>query len=263
MRADACCRGAIHRVPTRAICRATGAPHRTRDGIRPAQAQDLKDLLSHRTAPAHYDHHYFEWQHEIGRFGAKADMIKFRPFIKADDRVIDFGCGGGFMLRELGNPEMIGVEINPAAVRCARSLGIETVTSTESIDDGWADIVISNHALEHVEHPLREVQLLRQKLRLGGVAVFCVPCDRANYPFRTEDPDFHLYSWSASNLGNLFTCAGFEVLEAREYLHRWPARSMRWVGSIGWRALHAVAFLYALLDRSRSQVRVVARKVSA
>ena len=63
---------------------------------------------------------------------------------------LDFGCGGGFMLKGLPAKEKLGVEINPAARKQAAENGIRAVESIDEVEDGWADLIISDHALEHV-----------------------------------------------------------------------------------------------------------------
>ena len=49
----------------------------------------------------HYDDNYFEWQRKSGIFGGLANTFKFKRSITSTDTVIDFGCGGGFLLLNL------------------------------------------------------------------------------------------------------------------------------------------------------------------
>ena len=53
------------------------------------------------TAEKHYNKKYFEWQKDVGIFGAKANKIKFEELISKNLKVLDFGCGGGFLLMNL------------------------------------------------------------------------------------------------------------------------------------------------------------------
>ena len=57
------------------------------------------------TSEHHYSDKYFEWQSNVGIFGAIANRIKFEKFIKEDQKVLDFGCGGGYMLSTFNNIE--------------------------------------------------------------------------------------------------------------------------------------------------------------
>ena len=49
----------------------------------------------------HYNESYFKWQSGIGKFGAWANIHKFIYYIKPDQNILDFGCGGGFLLNQI------------------------------------------------------------------------------------------------------------------------------------------------------------------
>ena len=51
------------------------------------------------TTENYYNDKYFDWQAPIGEFGGWANLTKFQPFIHNDFNVIDFGCGGGYLLK--------------------------------------------------------------------------------------------------------------------------------------------------------------------
>lgn len=214
---------------------------------------------------AHYDDSYFKRQIDIGSFGAWANQSKFARHIKPTDTVLDFGCGSGLLLKGLTCAERIGVEINPAAVAFARNNGIKVYDSAEAVPDNVADVVISNHALEHTLRPLDELKALYRKVKPGGRIVIVVPCDSVYFGFEPNDVNKHLYSWSPMNLGNMLAEAGFTVEESKPYIHRWPPK---------WRAFKGVfmrnRWLFEIVCRisgrlrSRwSQVRAVGRKLPA
>jgi hypothetical protein len=62
----------------------------------------------------------------------------------------------------------VGVEVNPAAVECARKNGIEVFTRVADVPDEYVDVIISNSALEHTLQPLEELKSLYRKLQAGG-----------------------------------------------------------------------------------------------
>lgn len=68
----------------------------------------------------HYDHDYFKWQKSLGEFGGWANLSKFSEFIKETDSVLDFGCGGGFLLKNLNCKKKFGIEINIPALENAK-----------------------------------------------------------------------------------------------------------------------------------------------
>lgn len=212
-----------------------------------------------RSAVEHYNAEYFAWQSEYGPVGGLANEFKFSPYVKPDDVVLDFGCGGGFLLQVLNAKRKIGVEINPVAREEAGRRGIEVHGSLADVASGTVDTVISNHALEHVEDPMSTVREFRRVLKPGGVAVIVTPYDTAGEPFRLDDRDFHLFGWSPANLGNLMRAAGFNVLEVAEIKHRWPPKWNVILDRFGISVFHLVCRAYARLRGGRTQIRVVCR----
>jgi len=171
-----------------------------------------------------YDEAYYAWQKTIGEFGGKANLFKFKDFIKDTDKVLEFGCGGGFLLDQITCREKIGIEINAVARAEAQKKGIVCYDDCSRVEDDWADLIISNSALEHVHDPLVILRNLKRVLRLGGVIVFVVPHEKLRWKYKPEDINQHLYTWSPMCLGNLFNTAGF-VTEKVEIIRRvWPPR---------------------------------------
>ena len=212
------------------------------------------------TANPHYDESYFAFQRTIGNFGMLANLIKFKKFIRPTDTVIDFGAGGGFLLSQIDCAERIGVEINPSGRANGNKLGIRMVERFSDVSDEIADVVISNHALEHTDHPLGHLHEVYAKLKPGGLAVFVVPCEQIGYRWRPNDVNFHIHSWGPMSFGNLFTRAGFEVLESKPFFHKWPPHYLLIQRICGWTIFHAIARLYSHLARHYVQVRCVARR---
>lgn len=180
------------------------------------------------TVSAHYGEAYFKRQVDIGTFGGWANQSKFTSYVLETDDVLDFGCGGGFLLKGLKCRTRSAVEINPAAVEVARSNGVRVFGAVDEVLDESVDVVISNHSLEHSLRPLDELKKLRTKLRRGGKIVIVVPCESIAMTYTPNDVNNHLYTWSPANLGNLLSEAGFRVIESKPYIHKWPP---------GWRKL--------------------------
>jgi SAM-dependent methyltransferase len=211
----------------------------------------------------HYDDKYFDWQASIGEFGGWANQTKFSGYIPAGATVLDFGCGGGFLLKRITCAKRVGVEVNAAAAGTARANGIEVYHSPAEVPDDSVDVIISNNALEHTLRPLDELKALHPKLKAGGKIIFVVPCESVSYGYKPGDINHHLYSWSPMCLGNLFTEAGFSVIESRPYIHKWPPK-YRLIARLGGRGLFELACrLFGRIERSWYQVRVVAKKRTA
>jgi SAM-dependent methyltransferase len=178
--------------------------------------------------------------------------------------IVDFGCGGGALLEVLPAARKIGIEPNAAAAALAVSRGIHVVPMSDDLDDDSVDLAISNHALEHVLHPVAELQQLRRILKVGAHLVIIVPVDdwRAQDNGRANDPNHHLYTWTPLLLGNLLSAAGFAV-ERVELIHRaWPPAHQ-----FLWRILPPSAFdvlagLAARVQRRRQLIAVARKDIS-
>lgn len=208
---------------------------------------------------SYYNEEYFDYQKSIGAFGGKANKFKFEKFIKKESCLVDFGSGGGYLLSNFECKEKIGVEINQIARDRANELGVSTVFSPKDIEDSWADVIISNHALEHVSCPLSELQELYKKLKKGGKIIFVTPYEKKNR-YKAKDVNFHLYTWSEMNLGNLFTLAGFEIIEVKELKHRWPPHFFKIRKLFGEKLFNLICRLYGTVFNSISQIKIVATK---
>lgn len=169
---------------------------------------------------------YFDYQLAASAAVAPLETWKFENHIAPTDTVVDFGCGSGAILECLGAAQKLGIEVNVAAREEASRRGIETLESADEVPRQFADVVISNHALEHTVRPIDELEALRDILKPTGRLVLCVPFDdwRKNRRFRVTqcEPDHHLYTWSPLLLRNLLEEAGYDVMESRLLHFTWP-----------------------------------------
>lgn len=212
-------------------------------------------------ASQHYDRAYFDYQQEMGKFGGWAELSKFAPHVRDDDAVLDFGCGGGFLLAQLKNAIRAGIEINPEARRVAEGQGLRVYPDCNAAPDAAFDLVISNHALEHCARPLDELVALRAKLKGGGRMVIFVPCETTRVGYCPGNSDHHLYSWSPMSLGNLVAEAGLEVLSAGPFNHRWPSSHRTIARLLGRKGFDLCCRVYGLWMRNvASQAYCYARK---
>ena len=170
-----------------------------------------------RQAIAHYDESYFSWQKKSAVLTAKIVASRPKSNILPSDCVLDFGCGGGFLLAELNASQKLGVEINPVAREQVISNGADCNAIIEDVPDLWADIILSNSCLEHVESPLVQLQKMKNKLKIGGQLIEMVPHETLASKYQPNDVNQHLYTWSPMTLGNLVTLAGFQVKSVKLY----------------------------------------------
>jgi SAM-dependent methyltransferase len=209
---------------------------------------------------------YAEDQHAAADASAQLNAWKFRDNIRPDDTVVDFGCGSGALLDLLPGSRKIGVEVNERARSYARLRGHETYASSADTPDAVADIVISNHALEHALNPHAELVELRRALRPGGRLVLWLPLDDWRVQRTLSlglDKDHHLYAWTPRLIGNLLTESGFRVEAATVVTDAWPPRySLVAFRLLPRPAFRALSYMTAV-GLYRRQLQVLARKPSA
>lgn len=167
---------------------------------------------------SHYNKEYFAWQKAGGAASGILDNWKFKKYADNSKTILDFGCGGGYILEKLPASKKYGVEINPSAREEAGTKGITVFDSIQSIPaDLQFDVIISHHALEHVHEPLRALQELKKHLKSGGVITFVLPFNdwRNDRVYNPDDINKHLYTWSPLLIGNLFSIAGYTNIQTK------------------------------------------------
>jgi SAM-dependent methyltransferase len=208
---------------------------------------------------------YFDWQNKNGDVSGRIEARKFRAYVKPTDSVLDFGCGGGHVLRNLDCARRVGVEINPAARAVAVQGGMECHESVASVEDNSFDVVISNHALEHVEFPISSLRALRNKLRPSGALVLCVPIDdwRTQQKYNRQDINHHLHTWTPQLLGNSLFEAGFtpEQFSIRVLAHAWFPGTASVYGKLPEFFFDVFCQMFAVVSKRR-QLLAVARNRS-
>jgi len=132
--------------------------------------------------------------------------------------------------------------------------------------DGVADLIVSDHALEHVPFPIGALSELRPKLRSGGLIAICVP--HANYweerRYDPNDQNHHLQSWTCQTFGNSLMEAGYEIVSIANRTHAWPGRwTVACYGRLPLWLFDLICRSYGLLTGKGQQVMAVARSRSA
>jgi SAM-dependent methyltransferase len=169
---------------------------------------------------------YFEKQGRGRDLDGRIESTKFSKHIQRNDVVLDFGCGGGWVLAALRCARRLGVEPNPAARGVAVANGIECYATLAEVGDRVADIGISNHALEHVPYPIEALRQLKTKIKPGGLLLIYMPLEdwRVYRRYRPHNSSHHLHAWNPQVLGNALATAGyiFSPDDIRIYTHCWP-----------------------------------------
>ncbi|HEU5249499.1 MAG TPA: methyltransferase domain-containing protein [Thermoanaerobaculia bacterium] len=127
-----------------------------------------------------YAEHHRERRDE-GEFVFVPERIPlFQAAIGRGKRVLDLGCRSGALTRHfLEGNEVVGLDVDPAALAKAEALGIQPVLANVDeplpFEDAGFDAVVAGELLEHLQFPDALVAEIARVLRPGGVLVGSVP----------------------------------------------------------------------------------------
>jgi SAM-dependent methyltransferase len=169
-----------------------------------------------------YEEHHRE-QRDEGDFVFVPERIPlFQEAIGRGRRVLDLGCRSGALTRHfLDGNEVVGLDVDRAALEKAAALGIETVLADVEerlpLEDESFDAVVAGELLEHVRFPDALVDEARRVLRPRGVLVGSVPnAFRLQCRLRflrgraPEDDPTHLHMYSPAHVRAILS--GFDDL---------------------------------------------------
>lgn len=180
-----------------------------------------------------------------------------KMLLKAENRVLDIGCGEGFFLQlltKLGNKEIYGVDKSENAIQSLRKTDGINVFAGELTDanyqEDFFDLITLWDVLEHLPDPRVILAEVRRILRKGGKLFIRVP--NAHYLlfkyfiwgkiFRREKcfiPKFHYYNFSPRNLRRILKKEGFNSIDIR------PGMPEIY-GSLARRCVHRVLYVMSL-----------------
>ncbi len=127
-----------------------------------------------------YEEHHRERRDE-GEFVFVPERIPlFQAAIGRGKRVLDLGCRAGALTRHfLDGNEVIGLDVDRAALAKAEALGIEPVHANVEeplpFEDASFDAVVAGELLEHLQFPDALIAEIQRVLKPGGVLVGSVP----------------------------------------------------------------------------------------
>jgi len=153
--------------------------------------------------------------------------------VRGPERIVDVGCGEGYVLSRLKSPTIVGVDVSEAAVRQAAhasdAVVIRSYAESLPFCDSYFDAAICSEVLEHTINPKKVLEELVRVVRPGGRIILSIP----NEPFinrikdavwslglfniifpnvpRRQDDEWHLHSFDLLELKR--HCAGLVKIE--------------------------------------------------
>ena len=169
-------------------------------------------------APLAYLHHY-------GHLHVEASAM-FLPSSQPGSKVLDVGCGGGYLLARMKSLgwQGEGTEIDPVALEVARARGIP-VRLGDLEDQYYAedhfDAIHISHVIEHVHDPVSLVHECHRILKPGGTLVVLTPnvASQTHLYFGADwrglEPPRHLHLFSPRSVMRAVVAAGFSLDNTR------------------------------------------------
>lgn len=144
------------------------------------------------------------------------------PF-RGEGRILDVGCGPGKLLSDLREQgwEVYGVDFSAVAVDYARSRhGLDVRLGDlfqAGYKDGYFDVVMFNHSLEHIYNPLETLKEAHRIMKPGGLLLISIP-NAGGLEAKIFgkwwvhwDTPRHLYHFTKATMTRLVAGAGFRL----------------------------------------------------
>lgn len=229
------------------VCNSTTTYVFQKDGfpIRKCLSCDYLFVLPRPSIETIIEHYAKNYRGATETFYPKAFDRKWRGFWQsllfiryvAGRRILDLGCGGGFMVSALGRfaREAVGVDISENSIAYAKRefprhrFYAEPLAEFASRGEQF-DFVFSSEVLEHVLDPHEYMTTLRECVRPQGFAYIsapdaghsAVPGDLARWG--DICPPEHLQWFNTNNMAMLFADYGF--VQHRRYRSKTPSHSV-------------------------------------
>lgn len=130
-------------------------------------------------------------------------------------RVLEFGCGAGLTLADLGaRYEVLGVDASPVAARLSARRGLRVLTGTlpdrVPVPEGAFDAVLLLDVLEHIQRDAEAAASALRCVAPGGILVATAPACPWLYTAR-DTRHGHRRRYTRRQFGRLFRLPGFTV----------------------------------------------------
>lgn len=166
---------------------------------------------------------------ELGRRStAKTILKKLNKYNKGQVRLLEIGCGVGFLLDEAKKQgwEVKGMELSKWATDYAKDklrldVSCSTLINTD-FPSGYFDVVILSDAIEHLIDPKSVLTKIRPQLSPQGVLYINTPnieslVSRLLKARWWGFNQFHLYYFTKETLRQMLAAAGFDVVKWGSY----------------------------------------------
>jgi len=148
------------------------------------------------------------------------DIPNFLNNQKSKLKILDFGCGYGFLLKGVNdNYEKHGVEIDDKLIRILRkNKDIHIHKNLKTLKKNYFDYIVIYHVIEHLDNPKKIIFELKKLLKKDGILIIGTPnisslaskIFKGN--FRLYDYD-HMIMFSENSLKIFIKKLGFKLMK--------------------------------------------------
>lgn len=141
---------------------------------------------------------------------------------KAEGKVLDVGCGNGYLLLPLKHKgcEVYGIETNPKSVNVCNELGLNVfcgILEDAKFPDEFFDTVVMSQVLEHLSSPKASLREIFRILKPGGkVFIYCPNANSYLFKFFGKywhgwHIPFHFFAFTKDTIRKLTTKTSFKL----------------------------------------------------
>jgi 2-polyprenyl-3-methyl-5-hydroxy-6-metoxy-1,4-benzoquinol methylase len=182
----------------------------------PVQHEDYSECGAAALAEVECEHFWFAERRRM-----ILDVLRRAPWPSTARRLLDLGCGSGYMLEQLERAgfKMIGADMHIGGLRLAAERSTAPLICGRVEDLSLADPVDAVALLDVIEHAADDGALLRQAatlVRRGGLLLVTVPALRQLWS-EFDVKGGHKRRYHARELRQLFRDAGLESLSVHYF----------------------------------------------
>jgi len=162
-------------------------------------------------ARAEAEHWWFRGRRQL--FAAELRVIK----VGIDARFLDLGTGTGSnlrMLRQGGYRNVIGVDLDPLAIRYCLTKGFTSLLLAEAtrlpFAEGQFDVVLATDTVEHIEDDQKALQEIHRVLAPGGHVIISVPAFPSLWGLQ-DDVAQHKRRYRTADLTQKIRSSGLQI----------------------------------------------------